>query len=260
MLSNLKIAKQHLGERIINQLLNYLKQDPMSNIPRALDLLCRAPIAPRHRQLIQQLKLLFENSPVMKIYFNRILTEVNENVQQRFLFNLFINASLIGIPKHIKLSQELGYNIPYTKLIDPTSKCNLKCKGCWAGAYPNHKDLSFEEVDRIITEAKELGIYFFVMSGGEPLMWPYIFQLCEKHGDAAFMIYTNGTLIDEATAEKMQQAGNITPAISLEGGREYTDSRRGTGVYDTIMAAMDNLKKHGIIFGISLTVTSQELP
>ena len=40
----------------------------------------------------------------------------------------------------------------------------------------------------------------------------------------------------------MQQAGNITPAISLEGGREYTDSRRGTGVYDTIMAAMDNLK------------------
>ncbi|MGI6188683.1 MAG: radical SAM protein [Clostridiales bacterium] len=257
MLSNLKIAKQHLGERIINQLLNYLKQDPMSNIPRALDLLCRAPIAPRHRQLIQQLKLLFENSPVMKIYFNRILTEVNENVQQRFLFNLFINASLIGIPKHIKLSQELGYNIPYTILIDPTSKCNLKCKGCWAGAYPNHKDLSFEEVDRIITEAKELGIYFFVMSGGEPLMWPYIFQLCEKHGDAAFMIYTNGTLIDEATAEKMQQAGNITPAISLEGGREYTDSRRGTGVYDTIMAAMDNLKKHGIIFGISLTVTSQ---
>ena len=79
------------------------------------------------------------------------------------MFNLFINASLIGMPKHIKLSQELGYNVPYTILIDPTSNCNIKCKGCWGGAYPNHKDLSFEEVDRIIKklEAKELGILFF---------------------------------------------------------------------------------------------------
>ncbi|NLO83387.1 MAG: radical SAM protein [Clostridiales bacterium] len=257
MLSSFRIAKQYLGEKIFSQLLNYLKQDPLSNVPRALDLLSRAPIAPRHRQLIQQLKLLFETSPVMKIYFNRILTEINESVQQRFLVNLFIHASLMGIPKHVKLSQEFGYSIPYTILIDPTSSCNLKCKGCWAGAYVSHQSLSFEEVDRIITEAKELGIYFFVMSGGEPLMWPHLLQLCKKHDDAAFMIYTNGTLIDYITAEKMQQLGNITPAISLEGGREFTDGRRGIGVYDRILTAMDHLKKHGVIFGISLTVTSQ---
>ncbi len=257
MLSNLEITKQYLGEKIFNQLLNYLKRGSLSNVPQALDLLCKAPIAPRHRQLIQQLKLLFESSPVLKIYINRILTEINENVQQRLLANLFIHASLMGIPKHVRLARELGYSIPYTILIDPTSRCNLRCKGCWAGAYDHHKSLSFEEVDRIITEAKELGIYFFVMSGGEPLMWPYLFQLCNKHKDAAFMIYTNGTLIDDTAAEKMQHLGNITPAISLEGWRESTDNRRGTGVYDKIMAAMDSLKKYGIIFGISLTVTSQ---
>jgi MoaA/NifB/PqqE/SkfB family radical SAM enzyme len=255
MLPNLEITKQVLGEKIFNQMFRYLKKDPMSNVSRALDLLCKAPIAARHRQQIQQLKSAFESNPVMKTYIARILTEVDANVQQHLLVNLFIHANLMGIPKQRRLSEQLGYSIPYTILIDPTSACNLRCKGCWAGAYNKHHSLSFEEVDRIITEAKELGIYFFVMSGGEPLMWPHLFKLCQKHEDAAFMLYTNGTLIDDNVADKMRQLGNITPAISLEGGQQSTDNRRGIGVYNKIMEAMDTLKKHGILFGISLTVT-----
>jgi len=161
------------------------------------------------------------------------------------------------VPKQTELSKKLGYNIPYTVLIDPTSNCNLSCKGCWAGSYEKHNILSFEEVDRIITEAKELGIYFVAMSGGEPTLWLHLRELCRKHADVAFMIYTNGTLINSDTAKWMREAGNISPAISLEGGRETTDNRRGKGVYDKIMTCMDHLKEQGVIFGFSITITNE---
>lgn len=86
------------------------------------------------------------------------------------------------------------------------------------------------------------------MSGGEPFLWPHLFKLVEKHSDVAFMLYTNGTLIDEEIAEKMRSAGNISAAISLEGGREATDARRGSGVFDKIMSAMDHLRNKGVAF------------
>ena len=145
--------------------------------------------------------------------------------------------------------------MPFTILIDPTSNCNLRCQGCWAGAYEKHHTLSFEEVDRIVSEAKELGIHFITMSGGEPLLWPHLLDLAQKHSDVAFMLYTNGTLIDAQMARRMREAGNISPAISLEGWRETTDRRRGKGVFDRVMAAMDHLKENGVAFGISVTVT-----
>jgi MoaA/NifB/PqqE/SkfB family radical SAM enzyme len=110
-----------------------------------------------------------------------------------------------------------------------------------------------------MTEAKELGIYFIAVSGGEPFMWPHLVELCRKHNDMAFMIYTNGTLIDETMAEQMRQAGNMSPAISIEGDREATDDRRGKGVFDKIMLAMDHLRAKGVIFGASCTVTRNNI-
>lgn len=257
MLSSMEMAKRFLGEKIFTQILSYLRNDPLNNMSRALDLLCRAAILPEHREKIRQLKTSFETSPVMKQYFARIISSVDENVQQHLILNFFVNASLIGVPKQKKMSEKLGYNIPYTILIDPTSACNLRCQGCWAGAYERCHTMSFEEVDRLVEEAKELGMYFIAMSGGEPFLWPHLFELANKHRDVAFMLYTNGTLIDETVARKLKEAGNISPAISLEGGREATDWRRGKGVFDKIMAAMDHLKENGVVFGISLTITSR---
>jgi len=89
------------------------------------------------------------------------------------------------------------------------------------------------------------------------MMWKHLPELCRKHYDVAFMIYTNGTLIDEKAARWMREVGNITPAISLEGGREVTDERRGKGVYDKIMAGMDHLRANGVAFGFSMTITRE---
>lgn len=116
--------------------------------------------------------------------------------------------------------------------------------------------MPFELFDRILKEAKELGINFIVLSGGEPTTYPYLFDIAAKHRDIAFMMYTNGTPIDEKMVEQLLKTGNISPAISLEGWEKETDERRGSGVFQKIMKSMDLLKESGVPFGYSVTATS----
>ena len=86
-----------------------------------------------------------------------------------------------------------------------------------------------------------------------------IIKLCEKHYDCEFHAFTNGTLVDDAFCEEMQRVGNLSLSISLEGFEEVNDLRRGVGVYDKVMAAMDKLKSHGLIFGTSICYTSKNI-
>ncbi len=152
---------------------------------------------------------------------------------------------------------KIGANIPYTILFDPTSACNLNCQGCWAGKYEKSHTLDFATIDRIVSEAKDLGIYFFVLSGGEPTVYPRLFDIFNKHQDCVFMIYTNGTLIDEEMADKFFEAGNASPCISLEGFTGETDSRRGKGTMAKVTRAMELLRERGVLFGTSITVTRE---
>jgi MoaA/NifB/PqqE/SkfB family radical SAM enzyme len=154
-----------------------------------------------------------------------------------------------------------GDRPPALLVVSPTKSCNLYCAGCYANAGKASEKLTWDTFDRILTEAKQIyGNSFVVISGGEPFTYQDqgkdLLDMVAKHSDMFFMAYTNGTLIDESTAKRMANLGNITPAISVEGWRERTDERRGKGVYDKILAAMANLRKYGVPFGISLTGTT----
>ena len=73
-------------------------------------------------------------------------------------------------------------NIPWAILLDPTSACNLHCTGCWAAEYGNRLNLSYEDIDSIIEQGKELGVYMYIYTGGEPLVRKDdLIKLCEKH-------------------------------------------------------------------------------
>ncbi len=259
MTKSMELGKRFFGEKVFGTVMGYLKKNPEQNLEKALDMVEKIAVASNHKEYARNIKAQLQENPALRQYINRVINELDENVHNHLINNFFVNASLVGVPKQNRMAKELGHNVPYTILIDPTSNCNLRCKGCWAGAYEKQQSLSFEEVDRIVSEAKELGMYFIVMSGGEPTMWPHLEDLCRKHYDVAFMIYTNGTLIDEKTAKWMREAGNITPAFSLEGGREATDQRRGNGVFDKIIFAMDHLKENGVAFGISITITNENV-
>ena len=190
-------------------------------------------------------------------FVRRLLYDLDPNVLKTSAVNFFINAVLTGWPKQQKLREKYGCNIPWAILLDPTSACNLHCTGCWAAEYGNRMNLSFDEIDDIIRQGKELGVYLYIYTGGEPLVRKAdLIRLCEKHNDCVFLCFTNATLIDEAFADDMLRVGNFVPAISLEGFEEATDGRRGEGVYDKVIAAIELLHKKKLLYGISACYTS----
>ena len=193
-------------------------------------------------------------------YMNRIIDEIDPHVLKTTALNLGYEAFFYGTKTIRKMREVHQCNIPWLILMDPTSACNLHCTGCWAAEYGNRLNLTFEELDNVITQGKELGIYFYMFTGGEPLVRKAdIIKLCEKHNDCAFLAYTNGTLVDEAFCEQMQKVGNLYLAISLEGFAEVNDLRRGNGVFGKVMNAMSLLKQHGLIFGTSICYTSKNI-
>lgn len=153
-----------------------------------------------------------------------------------------------------------GTNPPALLVISPGKACNLHCPGCWADAGPAGEKMTWETVDRVIRDAEDQwGARFFVLTGGEPLAYRSdgrgVIDLAQEHPDSFFMMYTNGTLITEEVAARLADLGNLTPALSVEGWRESTDQRRGAGVFDQVLAAMERLRRHGVLFGVSLTAT-----
>ena len=190
------------------------------------------------------------------VLLKSLWTDVDDGVRTRLVENFLINASLIGLARQDTAAAAYGCNVPWAMLVDPTSACNLRCTGCWAAEYGNRLNLSFEELDGIVEQGKELGVFFYLFSGGEPLVRKRdLFRLCEKHDDCAFTAFTNATLIDDEFAEEMLRVKNFVPAISVEGFGEATDSRRGEGTYAAVMRAMAILKARKLLFGVSCCYT-----
>ena len=193
-------------------------------------------------------------------YFHRLLEELDPHVIKMTALDLGFEAAFHGTKMIRQKRREHRCNIPWLILLDPTSACNLHCTGCWAAEYGHKLNLSFEDLDSIITQGKELGIYFYMYTGGEPLVRKAdIIRLCEKHNDCAFHAFTNGTLVDEAFCQEMKRVGNLSLSLSLEGFEDANDSRRGEGIFEKVLAAMDLLKAHGQIFGTSICYTLYNL-
>lgn len=248
---------QEIKKMILKQLLSALLNFSNENLIRAIEISQPFIKDPGIKNVSQKTKKLFEqNHPSVQLIKNAF-KRLSPNCKNKVLENFFINMAIFGRNKQKELKEKLGFGLPMFFVISPTSQCNLRCVGCYAGQYAKNEGLSFEEVDRILTEAKDLGIYFVTISGGEPFVWPHLLKTLEKHNDMFFQIYTNGTLIDKKIVKKLAKLGNAAPAISIEGFEEETDQRRGNGTFRKIMQAMDNLREAGVLFGFSATPTKK---
>lgn len=191
-------------------------------------------------------------------YIMGLWKDIDNDILKTTFHNFVLNAALFGLPKQEALSEEYGCNIPWAILMDPTSACNLHCTGCWAAEYGNRLNMSYETLDSIIRQGTELGTYFYLCSGGEPLVRKAdIIRLCEARPDCRFTAFTNGTLIDEAFADDMLRVKNFIPAISVEGFEADTDFRRGAGTFKKVEEAMAILKAKKVPFGISCCYTGK---
>ncbi|MGI6097023.1 MAG: radical SAM protein [Dethiobacteria bacterium] len=240
----------------IIQTLNYAASDPEHNLDKLLNIAEKLAGDPGHKQNVAAVKKALARDNHWKKFTVNLLKKANPNVRNRLAVNFLANATFKGVPQQHQMQKELGCAVPFALLIDPTSACNLNCTGCWAGEYEKSNNLETELIERILNEARELGIYFIVLSGGEPLVRKEdLLYLARKFNDMAFLAFTNGTLVDEKFADGLAEAGNFTLAFSLEGFAESTDARRVKGVFEKIMQAMDLLNERGVIFGASTTYT-----
>lgn len=242
---------------------HYLEKNPEENIHRIMAAIDKfagdGPDSfPTQREAFRNVLENPDNNMYQLIM--SVLKDIDKEVVKVSLENFFFNANIVGWSIQEKNRKKYGCNIPWAILLDPTSACNLHCTGCWASEYGNKLNLTLEEMDSIITQGKELGIYMYIYTGGEPLVRKKdLLTLCEKHQDCQFLSFTNGTLIDEKFADDMLRVKNFIPAISVEGFETATDARRGNGTYRKVVKAMELLKEKRLPFGISCCYTSQNL-
>jgi MoaA/NifB/PqqE/SkfB family radical SAM enzyme len=153
-----------------------------------------------------------------------------------------------------KFRKREGLQVPAAIAFSPTMRCNLSCVGCYARDYPLEAELSLDEIDNLFGSAERMGVFLFVITGGEPLMREGILEVFHRHKRLLFLMITNGKLLDKETARKIARSRNIIPVVSLEGWREQTDARRGHGVHDQVERAMGYLQSEGVAFGFSAMV------
>ncbi len=187
----------------------------------------------------------------------RAISEIDPHILKMNALNLVYEGMLLGYNQVCELREKYQCNMPWILLFDPTSACNLHCKGCWAAEYGNRLNLSYEEMDRLVTEGEELGIHWYMLTGGEPMCRKSdILKLAAKHQESVFHLFTNGTLIDQEFCEEVRKVGNMAFFLSIEGSEESNDDRRGEGIYRKVLHAMDLMKENGLLFGTSICYTS----
>lgn len=245
----------------IDKLLHYIDKDPQKNLVKLIDKsqkivgnIFPANNFDKFRETIR------DSENVWTRFALGIINDVDHGVLKNMILALGLGAAYHGT-KAVRANREkYKCNIPFQILLDPTSACNRNCKGCWSAEYGHKQNLTYEELESIVSQGVELGAHFYMFTGGEPLLRKNdIIKLCENHPDCAFLCYTNATLIDEEWCDEMKRLGNITVAVSIEGDEASNDARRGEGSYQKAMAAMDLLKEKKCLFGISVVYTSQNV-
>jgi len=140
-----------------------------------------------------------------------------------------------------------------------TNTCNLRCQGCWVEKEGEAYHLPAQDLDNIIHSGKRMSAYYYTLLGGEPYMYKGIWDIFNRHKDCYFQTITNGMLFTERNADRVAEAGNITPLISIDGAALNNDKRRGEGVYDSALKGMERLKQRGVLFGTACTITKENL-
>jgi len=121
------------------------------------------------------------------------------------------------------------------------------------------QDLKTDEAFKLIDEIAAFARPIFVLSGGEPLFRPDIFDIARHAADAGLIVAlaTNGTLIDAEVARKIKESGVARVSISFDGADAPThDIFRGAGAFDRALLGIRHLNEVGVPFQINTTVAN----
>lgn len=193
--------------RLGNRLVDYMYKNPEANMLKLVKLakLVAKNIFPAST-FTAPIDIITNKSNIWHDYLFNGLEDIDREQFKSIALTFAIDAGYIGTSTLRSNREKLGCNIPWVILMDPTSACNLKCKGCWAAEYGHKSNLSLDEMRKVVSEAKALGTHFFMFTGGEPLVRKKdILTLVGENRDCIFLAFTNGTLVDEQFCEDMKR-------------------------------------------------------
>lgn len=167
--------------------------------------------------------------------------------------------------KRRQIGRQEGIDVPPFLICSIATTCNLHCKGCYARANgiaadpgaPARETLSAAQWKDIFSEAAAMGVNFALLAGGEPLTRRDILEAAAGVKEIIYPVFTNGTLIGGRYMDFFREHLNMIPIISIEGTAMGTDERRGAGVFQRAVKSMDMLKRENLLFGTSITVTTE---
>lgn len=154
-----------------------------------------------------------------------------------------------------RISQEIKIPIPFAMFISLTNDCNLSCKTCFNRHYESKQSLKMEFFLKAMEEARNLGVFFFVLTGGEPFLREDLITLLKKNQEVLFLIFTNGTLLNSDLANKLRKFVNVLLYVSLDGSTKENDFLRGEGAFEKIERAYLILQERDLLYGFSTILT-----
>lgn len=184
--------------------------------------------------------------------------KADRRCRRKFILNMGVKG-ISGFMRFRRRSKK-GKLFPAFQFISVTNDCNLHCQGCWVETGGPRVSMPPERIDAIIEAGKKKGSFFFGILGGEPLMHKQLHGIFEKHPGCYFQLFTNGTLLNAATAERLKKAGNVTPLISFEGDESVADIRRGgQRVYHRTLEAIRTSVSAGLLTGVAISVCKSNM-
>ncbi len=246
---------KNVKQTLVNQAVGIIQKNPEENVDKIVNIAQKLTKDPVQLNGIEKVYQYYKTQPATYEYVQNILKTTDKKCLKKFFTNYLANANWHATPIRKKWLEEENTKVPFVLLVSPSMQCNLRCKGCYATDMLSQPKMAIEEFDRIVKEARELGIYWIIVLGGEPFFYKELLDVYKKYDDMMFTPFTNGTMIDEETGEKLRELGNVVPMLSVEGEEEETDARRGEGTYKKVMNSMDILKEKGVLFGVSTAVT-----
>jgi len=253
-------AKRQVLSAATRRLLSVIARISDENLLRLTNVLQRfLPKIDFYQNGLAAIRRMFEEGHQGMNAVRRVLTEPSRAAVRRLINNVIVGNLVEGYRRRYAFWEKHGIAPPAAVMFSPTMRCNLECTGCYASEYSRDEELDPATVDRIITESQETGINIFTVLGGEPFLWTHLPELFESHPDAAFQVFTNGTLLDEAMIKRLAAAANVLVVLAIEGWRETTDGRRGPKTFDRTLALMDLMRREKMMIAYSVTVTRENI-
>lgn len=243
---------------IVANIVEVLKEDPDNGVDKLYEMSGTFITDPQIKAIIEQIKGYYDGHPSIKRYVKNMMYNTNKTCLNHFLQNIAVKELWEGLSIREQMSQKYSVNIPHSVVINIGMNCSLACKGCLCKSDPNLA-MPLAEIDRLVAEARELGIHIIVLTGGDPFMNDSLFKVYEKYDDMEFIVLTNGVLLNDKRCVALSKLGNVLPLVILEGGEDEVKQYIDASVYQEILASLDRMKAHGILFGVLTPIKQSNL-